>query len=223
MAQIQKLESSRRAEIGKHAVNRLRNAGRTPAILYGHGQESVPISLDGRVLRRALDHHARFVELAVDGTIETALVREVEWDTFNQDVLHVDFLRVNADEPIVVTVPITVKGQPKGSGEGGVLEVFIHELPIKVKPREIPDQLDVNVTELKLHDQILAKQIALPAGVTLAVDPEKPVCGVVSVKIYEAPVAAAAEGEAGAAAAAATPSEPEVVVKKKEKEEEPKE
>ncbi len=223
MAQIQKLESTRRTEIGKHAMKRLRGAGRTPAILYGHGQESVAISLDGRVLRKALDHHARFVELAVDGKVETALVREVEWDTYSQDVLHIDFLRVNADEPIVVTVPIAVRGTPKGAGEGGVLEVFIHELPIKVKPREIPERVEVNVAELKLHDQVLAKQLTLPSGVVLAVDGEKPVCGVVSVKIYEAPVAAAAEGDAAAATAAATPTEPEVVQKKKEKEEEPKE
>ncbi len=202
MANVTTIEVSKRDKIGSNASKQLRKSGRIPGVLYGHGQESVPITADGRSLEATLHTHAQFVELSIDGAVETALIREVQYDHYGQHVVHVDFVRVNLDEPIEVHIQVEYRGMPKGVSAGGVLQRFLTEVPIRVAPRYIPDEFIVNVSHLDVGDSILMGDVELPASAELVGDPSKPICSVVS---STAQVVATEEADT---------SEPEVVGQK---------
>lgn len=212
MAQkIIQLAASPRAGSGRNPSRQLRKSGKVPVVLYGHKKEALSLQVDGFELSRAMAKHVRFVELDVGGTVETALIKDVHHDVYGNEIHHVDFMRVDLDERIVVEVPVELRGMPKGAAEGGVLEHFMNEVKIRCATRDIPEMIEIDVSGLMLHQSILVKDLPLPKGAELAENPDKPVCGVVSA--YVAPVAAAAPAEG------ATSAEPEVVAKKKEADE----
>ena len=111
---------------GKRRNKRSRAAGKIPAVLYGHGKENISLSVPAEKLIAAVRQGTRVVDLT-GGVKETALLRELQWDTFGLDLLHVDFTRVSADEKIEVSVSVTLRGESPGSKEGGVIEPFILE------------------------------------------------------------------------------------------------
>jgi large subunit ribosomal protein L25 len=119
-----------RSTLGKRNNRRLRRSGHVPAVLYGHGQESVSLAVPKSAIEGALRHHSRLVDLA-GGANESALISEIQWDTFGLEVLHVDFTRASADERIEVEVSIELKGQAVGAKEGGVVEQVLREVQIE--------------------------------------------------------------------------------------------
>lgn len=207
MSEVIRLATKKRPAGGTNSSVQLRKRGEIPAILYGHKQDALMLSLDATSLERALEKHLHFLELDVDGRVETALLQEVQYDVFGQEVLHADFLRVDIDEPIVVSIGLEFRGHPKGVSEGGVFEHFMVSVRIKCAPRNMPDVIEVGVADLLLHQAIQLKDLKLPAGASLVDDANKSVCAVVAnVPVAAAPVAAT-EGE---------PAAPEVIGKKKE-------
>ena len=152
---------------GKRRVRRLRKSGVLPAVVYGHGEESVSVAVRAEALRHALRHGSQLIKLsgAVDGSV---LIRELQWDSFGHEVLHVDFLRVDADQRIEVTVQVQLRGVAPGVKEGGVVDHVTHRIEIEVRASDIPEVLHVNINELSLGESILASQIdGLPAGARL--------------------------------------------------------
>ena len=113
MAEKTKLNLERREQIGSNACRGLRKEGKTPVVIYGHGQETVPLAADTRQLSDVLAQRAQFLEVAIGDETETALIREVQYDVYGQDVVHVDLVRVDIDEPVVVSVPIELRGLRK--------------------------------------------------------------------------------------------------------------
>jgi large subunit ribosomal protein L25 len=196
MSEAIRLASQKRQAIGRNPVRQLRKTGQVPAVLYGHQQDPLAIAVDGRKLEDAMKHHAHFIELDIEGTIETALLQDLQYDVYGLTILHADFLRVDADEPVDVLVGIETRGHPKGAAEGGILQVFVDEMKLRCSPRNIPDVLVVDVSGLALHDQILLKDVALPQGVTLAADqdPDKALCALVAQKLSAEAIAEEAEG-----------------------------
>jgi large subunit ribosomal protein L25 len=194
---------------GKHRTRRLRKSGTIPAVLYGHGQETLSLSVPTDALETALRHGSRVVELA--GAVqESALIRELQWNTWGTEVLHVDFARVSADETVEVTVPIVLRGEAPGVKAGGVIEHLIHEIEIECKATMVPDKIKVNVNHLAIDQSILVRDLTLPEGSVCHLDPEDIVLQ--CVVPVEAPEEEAV-GEPGE-------GEPEVIGGRKETEEE---
>jgi large subunit ribosomal protein L25 len=192
---------------GTRNARRERRAGRLPAILYGHGQESISLSVSAEEMDAALRHGARLVKLA--GAVdEQAFVRELQWDNWGKHVLHVDFTRVSEHEKVRVVVAVELRGEAPGMKQGGVVKQLIHELEIECEATAIPERIYLNINQLGLGESITLAQVELPAGVIPLADP-----GSVVVECHEPLVV---EEEAPAEAAEA---EPEVIGRKKEEEE----
>ena len=208
------LTVEKRPNLGKRHSKRLRQTGAIPAVLVssGHGQESVSLSVPREAFCfRVLRHGTRLVQL--QGAVsESALIRDLQWDTYGTGVVHIDFARVSADEKVKVTVQVEVRGQAEGVRAGGVLQHLVHQIEIECLATAIPEKLQVNVNHLQLNGTILVGQIELPAGVTLLSDGEA-----IAIQCVE-PVdeEEAGEGLAGEGA------EPEVIGRKADEEEEEK-
>ncbi len=156
---------------GTAHARRQRRAGTIPAVLYGRGEKNVSLSLPSEEIEAAIRHGSHVVELK--GAASTsALIRDVQWDTYGHDVLHVDLLRVSQDESVEVSVVVELRGEAPGAREGGIVELLVHELEIECKVAVIPDKLEININELRIGDEITVAQIALPPGAKLLTDPE---------------------------------------------------
>jgi len=169
------IEVSVRESLGKLNSRRLRAEGIVPAVLYGHGEASISLRLPADQLRASLRHGAHIVELkgAAKGQ---ALLQDIQWDTFQQHILHVDLLRVDAKERVKVEVPIVLRGQAPGENEGGVIEFLQHSLEIETTVASVPENLHLNVNELHLHGSLKAADLEdMPEGATVVGNPEAPI------------------------------------------------
>ena len=194
-----------RPELGSRANKRLRDSGFLPGVIYGHKEAVVPVTLPKKEVVNQLNKGAHLFDLDVEGKSEKVLVKEVQYDHLGIEVLHVDFARVSLDEKVEVTVPLELKGTPKGEADGGVLTQVISELEIECLVTDIPDMIRHNISEMKLNDVLHISDLKLPAGVKALQDGHQ-IVATVKVIAEETADAAAEEGAA----------EPEVVGKKKE-------
>ncbi len=185
---------------GSAPSRRLRLQGKVPATVYGLGKEAVTASVDYRELRGALSTVAGLnVVLSLDlgGQHEMALVKEMQRNPLRGDVTHVDFLRVEPDSDVAVEVPIRLTGEAAAVIEiNGIVERTQDTLRVLAKPRSIPNELVLDVTELTVGDTLTVADIDLPAGVTSLVDESAPVVsGIITRSALEAAAEAEAEEE----------------------------
>ena len=204
------------AEVGRRAgssdARRLRTEGKIPAVVYGHGMDPISVSVDRRELRQALSGAAgmnTILDLTVDGTVYPSLIKDIQRHPVKRSVQHVDFIQVNLNEEIVVSIPITLEGEAKDvSANGGLVDLAMQELEVRTTPRSIPDGITIDVTEMTMDTVIRVEDLPLPAGVTAEADPDAPVVTVLTMRTpvldaeEEALAEAAAEGEAGEGEAA---------------------
>lgn len=196
------LQVEKRDFKGKRRNHRLRLEGKLPGILYGHGEEPLSVIVPADQLRATLRHGHKVVDLAGAASGQ-ALLQHVEWDVFQQHLIHVDLLRVDASERVTVEVPLLLRGEAPGEKEGGVVVHLEHYVEIETSPIAIPEALHININHLALHQSLtMADIMDLPAGATLVTDAET-----VAVHCEEP----APEEEEGALAAGA---EPEVIGRK---------
>ena len=222
------LEAKSRDLFGKNEARRARAEGRVPAVVYGATGEgtkraATAISVDPKALLRILHSETganTLIALKVPGAAETrVLVKDYQLDPVTHQVLHADFYQVAMDRAIQVTIPILVKGEAKGiKQQGGILEFIKREIEIECLPGDIPEGLEVDVSELLLHQGIRLKEVAVNPKWTPLTDPDTMLVHVIMPKAEEAPAPAAAEGAVAAAPVAA--AEPEVIKKGKKEEEE---
>src|ERR1700712_2100936 len=139
MSQTAQIAAKARSELGSRANKRLRDAGLLPGVIYGHKEAVVPVTLPKKEVVGHLNHGAHLFDLAVDGRSEKVLVKEVQYDHLGIEVLHVDFARVSLDEKAEITVPLELKGTPKGEADGGVLTQMVNEIEIECLVTDIPD------------------------------------------------------------------------------------
>src|ERR1700759_4980699 len=163
--QAAQVTAKSRSELGSRANKRLRDAGFIPGVIYGHKEAVVPVTLPKKAVVNHINKGAHLFDLDVEGKSEKVLVKEVQYDHLGIEVLHVDFARVSLDEKVEVTVPLELKGTPKGEDEGGVLQQIIAELEIECLVTEIPNVIVHIVIEMKLDDVLHIKELKLPAGV----------------------------------------------------------
>jgi large subunit ribosomal protein L25 len=210
MAEAVVLEAKTRDGNGSQAAKRLRKQGLIPAVVYGHKEATVSVALSADDFHKAVRHGARVVDLQTGGKLQKALIREIQWDHLGHDILHVDFYRVAADERIVVTVPIDIRGTAPGVSAGGILDQPLHTLSVECPAISVPDSIRVNINELQLDAAIYVRDLTLPPGVKAMNDPDAIVVHVTApIAEPEAPVAPAAES-----------AEPEIIGRQKAAEEE---
>ena len=208
-----------RTAIGKGGSHKVRAAGKVPGVLYGQKIAPVAVTFEEKALLTSLDKERRrntvftlsVTQTGPNGKTEdvTAMVRDAQIDPISQRLIHVDFLRVDLDAEVTVTVPLVLTGKAIGTTNGGQLHQSTHVVPIAAKPAAIPTKIEVDVTGLDMGDALHVSDLKLGAGVRALLDPRDAIASVVAPKAEKveaeaAPVEGAvpAEGAAGAPAAA---------------------
>ena len=213
------LEAVKRTDKGKNEARRHRAAGRLPAVVYGTAKDGkapigVPVTVDPKGLMRILRSDSgvnTLITLKLDGGATQVLVKEYQRDPVTQALLHADFYQLAMDKAIVVTVPVSLRGEARGvKVGGGLLDFVTREVQVECLPADIPEHIDVDVTDLDLHGSIRLRDVATDAKWKLITDGDTMLVHVVVPKAEEA-AAAATEGGAGGGGE----SEPEVIKKGK--------
>jgi large subunit ribosomal protein L25 len=189
---------------GSASARRLRTEDRIPGVVYGHGMDPLSVSVVRRDLRIALSGAAglnTILDLTVDGEVYPTLVKDIQRHPVKRNVQHIDFIQVNLNEEVTVAVPVRLVGEAKDvEAEGGLVDLTMNELEVVTTPRNIPDEIVIDVSEMDMDTTIRVADSPLPAGVTATADPEFPV---VTVLTMRTPVLDAEEAAADAAAAEA--------------------
>ena len=215
------LEAVKRTDSGKNEARRHRAAGRLPAVVYGTAKDGkapvgVPVTVDPKGLMRILRSDSgvnTLITLKLDGGATQVLVKEYQLDPVSNALLHADFYQLAMDKAIVVTVPVQVKGEPKGVKlQGGLLDFVTREIQVECLPANIPEHIDVDVSELMLNQAIRVRDLALDGKWKPVSDGDTMLVHVVMPKAEESAQATAEEVAPAAA-------EPEVIKKGKTEEE----
>jgi large subunit ribosomal protein L25 len=215
------LEAIARDTFGKNEARRTRREGKVPGVLYGgEGKDATPISVEPKALLKILHSESganTLISLKLGGAGDAkVLVKEYQLDPVTHQVLHADFYRVAMDKVIQVTIPVVVKGEPKGvKQQGGLLEFIRREIEVECLPADIPESVEVDVSELMLHQGIRVRDIAVDPKWSPKSDPDMMIVHVILPKAEE--VVAPPEA---AAIAPTVPAEPEVIKKGKKEEDE---
>jgi large subunit ribosomal protein L25 len=211
------LKAQTRDKSGKGPARRLRAQGLVPAVCYGpYDKQPLMVAIDPEALTKAIATPHKFntvIKLEVDGQTRTVLFKAYEKDPVDGHILHVDFLDVRMDHDVVVNVPVILTGKPVGVTEGGILQQVSRTLPVICKPSQIPEKIEVDVSNLKIAESIHISDIKPPEGVRFKTNVIKnATIAVVNIpekeEVAPAPAAAVPGAEAAAAGAAAAPGAP---------------
>ncbi len=209
-----KLVAERREGTGKGVARKLRAAGRIPGVIYGHAREPRALSVETHAFELMLEkvaYRTTVFEVDIDGAKSNALIREIQRHPFRKEILHVDFQELVAGEKVTVRVPIAYVGASIGVKEGGIIDQIMHELEIHVDPMQIPNHLDVDITNLGIGRSLHVSDLQMPEGIEVLDDENATVCTCAAPKAAEETVVTPAEG--------AVVAEPEVLTKGKKEEE----
>jgi large subunit ribosomal protein L25 len=208
MATSARLKARPRQEKGKSATRKMRAAGRVPAVVYGHGDETRMVSVDSHelaLLFSKVHYENTIIEVEIEGEAAPVktLVREVQSHAHRPIVFHVDFQQVHAGEMIHVQIPIRLHGTAAGTRVGGVLMQVETELDVRCMPDNIPESIDIDISALGIGDAVHLRDVALPEGVEPQIELDRTICSIT-------PPAVVATGTEEEEAAAAV-GEPEVI------------
>ena len=168
------IQTELREKLGTANTRRLRKAGHIPANVYGHGEDSVNISLPVEAVQTILRTGSRVIELS--GAVETnALISDCQWDALGSNVLHMDLVRISADEVVEVSVSIELRGSAPGTSANGVVRHLLHETMVSCPGLAIPEKLEMNINSLEIDQTLTLADLDLPEGVTLLSDLSTPV------------------------------------------------
>jgi large subunit ribosomal protein L25 len=189
------LTAEPRTAAGKGAAGRARRDGLVPAVVYGLGAANVPVSVSSRELGHILAGGVNtLITLKLDGSDQLTLARQIQRHPVKGTLLHVDFIRVRADQAIEAEVPVRLIGEAEGVARGGVMEQMLFTVSVEAKPADIPHELEVDVSALQIGDGVRVHDLVVPAGVVIKHEPEELLAQVAAPRVVEE--AAPAEGEA---------------------------
>jgi large subunit ribosomal protein L25 len=190
-----------RSDKGSRPAGRLRREGRLPGVVYGLGEDAQSVTVNAHQLGTILSSKSganTLITLKIDGADQLALARQIQRDAVKGSLVHVDFVRVRADQTIQAEVRIDLQGDAEGVSQGGMLEQMMHTLTVEGKPGQLPNEIIHDVSALELGDQLHVKDLAIPAGITIVTDPDELIATISQPRGLEEEEAAAAEGEEGA-------------------------
>ena len=186
---------------GSAASRRLRREEKIPAVVYGLGMDSLSVAVKRADLRVAVSGTAglnTILDLTVDGTAYAVLIKDIERHPVRRTVQHVDFIQVNLNEEITVSVPLRLEGEAKAVlSANALVDLAMPEMEVVTTPRNIPDELVIDVTEMDVDHVIRVADVALPAGVTATAEEDAPVVTVLTMRVAEEPTVEEGEGEEG--------------------------
>ncbi len=198
----EQLRVEKRETRGKRMARKLRGDGMVPAVLYGHKQSTLVLSIPTEDMETAVRHRAHLVQLT-GFVAESALLKEIQWDTFGTRILHVDLTRVDAHEMVEVELEVLLRGEAPGTHHGGMVEQQLRAVTIECPAIAIPESLTLQINDLQVGNSITADQLELPKGARLVTPTDAVIVACVVPTEVEEP---AAEGVAEA--------EPEVIGRK---------
>ncbi len=210
MTMTKTLAAEKREGTGKGVARKLRQSGRVPAVVYGKDMDAVSLSVDANEalhLFETISVENTVVDLQVDGESHTTLVREIQSHPVRRELIHIDFLRIQAGVMVELEIPVHLEGTPIGvKMNGGVLDHIVHELPVRCIPSNIPDSINVDVSGLDLNDSIHVSDLVLGDDIEVLMEPEQTIC---AISVPRTPTLDAEEEEAEAEAEAAAAAEAE--------------
>ena len=213
------LEAKQRTPGTKNDARRVRRDGKIPAVVYGAGKQAVSVSVDPRQVSRILHSetgHNTVFDLTLDGERTKAMIVDWQYEPIKGSLLHIDLKRIAMDQKLRVSVPIELIGEPAGvKQQGGILEQIAREVEVECLPTDIPNAVELNVSELVFGVVLRVSDLPKNDKVKFLSDPDQPVAHIISIKEEEVPTPEAVAGEAAAA-----PAEPEVIKKGKQETEE---
>lgn len=174
MSETETLAVESRTLRGKRNNRRLRESGKIPAVLYGHGLEPVSLAVPANQFDTMVRHGSRMIKLT-GAVTESAFIRDCQWDTWGDHVIHVDFTRISAHEKVQVQVTIELRGEAPGVKEGGVVSQLFPEIEVECEAGNIPEKLTVSINELELNGSITVADLPVPAGAKVLADPSQDV------------------------------------------------
>ena len=195
------LEVDKRERTGKGGCRQARMRGLIPAVVYGSGKDSVPIQVNRKtfveMMRKAgSENPILLLKLSDTGQERHAMIREMQRNPLSRQVIHIDFQRIEMTDKIRVTVPVELTGTAYGvKVEGGLIDFVVREVHIECLPADIPKHLELDVTEMHAGQHAAAKDLKLPAGVTLLDEPERVIMSVVHARTEEATAEGTVEPE----------------------------
>ncbi len=187
-----KLEAQKREAAGKGAARGMRRAGHLPGVLYGRKNEVIPIQINTRGFQDFLQNYGEnaFINLEiVDHGTESVMVKEIQRDPVSNQLLHTDLLRISMDEPITSAATIVLVGSAPGIQEGGILEFPHRQLTLHCLPTLLPEEIEVDISELEIDNRLSVEDISLPEGIEILDDPHTRIVAVVPPKVEEEPTA----------------------------------
>jgi large subunit ribosomal protein L25 len=200
------MKAQPRDGLGKGAARSLRREGFVPAVVYGRGREPKAVAVEARALDAALHTHAgRNVLIDLDiptsgAEATTVIVKDTQRDIFRHNLIHVDFHAISLADTIEMSVPVVLTGTAKGVAEGGVIEHHLREVLVECLPTQVPDQFELDVTELLVGRSLHASDLVVPDGVKLLAAPDDVIVTVVAPKVHEEAAPAVAPAVEGAPA-----------------------
>lgn len=204
------LEVTERTKIGTRYAKRDRDAGLIPAVIYGHKQGPVHVTVHGKTFTEVLHNEVHVIDIKLDGKSEHVLIKAIQWDTYGREIIHADLERVDMSETIEVEVELQLIGEPVALREAGtVLDHPTTMVKIRCRADAIPSHLEHSIAELDAGVPVTVADITPPAGIEIAMPAEQLICQISGVKV-SASVAEAIEG--------GDEAEPEVINKGKEEE-----
>lgn len=209
------LEVTARTKIGTRYAKRDREAGLIPAVIYGHKQDPIHVTVDAKIFTEVLHQEAHLIDVKLDGKSEHTLIKAVQWDTFGTHIIHADLERVDLSETVEVDVELRLIGEPVALKEAGtVLDHPTTMVTISCRADSIPSHLEHSIADLPLGEPVTIADLTPPAGVKIVMPEDQMICQIQGVKV-SASVTDAIEG--GAEDSAQT--EPEVIGKDKDEDE----
>lgn len=175
---------------GKGEARRLRRQGRVPAVAYGSALDAIPLSVDARELYHALHTDAGtnvIIQMEIDDQTHLTLAREIHRHPVRREILHVDFVAVSKDVKVTVDIAIHLVGEAPGVDEGGVLDQVRFTVPVEVLPLEVPESIELDVSDMQLGDVKRVSDLSVPSGATVLDDPEWSVVTLNAPQVEEAP------------------------------------
>lgn len=198
----------------KSELRRAREAGQVPGVVYGQGQPATSILMDKKVLQTLLGQisASTVLKLSIEGA-ETAnldvMMKDLQMDPIRREPVHIDWQIVDLDQPVTIGVSVVLTGTAAGTKEGGIVQPGLRELEVKAKPNELPERLELDISELDIGQNLTAGDVKLPVGVELISDPTETVVTIVAPTLAAEEAEEAAEGDAEAAAEGEEAAEPE--------------
>ncbi|MCP4363847.1 MAG: 50S ribosomal protein L25 [Planctomycetes bacterium] len=201
------LQVEKRSSLGTRAARRLRRDGKLPAVIYGHKEEAMAVSVPEKDFMDAFFAGAKMFRIKCDDNEQTALIKDAQYDTFGDNILHADFIWVAMDEEVTLEIALELRGTPIGTTKGGMLEQQVRHVEVTCLPTAIPEKLTLDVSKLGVGEHLELKDIEIPPGVKIAQEDKSAVVAHVKLLVVKEEEAVAEEEE--------EPSkEPEIIAKK---------